>query len=43
MNRYIYGQVQKQLWRQVGICCYTKEKHEGKQVHLLLHQKKAWG
>ena len=33
MNGYIYGQVQKQLWRQVGLCCQTKEKHEGKQVN----------
>ena len=33
MNGYIYGQVQKLLWRKVGICCWTKEMHEGKQVH----------
>ena len=34
MNRYIYGQVHKQLWRQVGLCGQTEEKHEGKQVNL---------
>ena len=34
MNGYIYGQVHKQLWRQVGLCGQMEEKHEGKQVNL---------
>ena len=34
MNGYIYGQVHKQLWRQVGLCGQTEEKHEYKQVNL---------
>ena len=35
MNGYIYGQVHKQLWRQVGLCGQTEEKREGKQVNLI--------
>ena len=35
MNGYINGQVHKQLWRQVGLCGQTEEKHEGKQVNLI--------
>ena len=34
MNGYIYGQVHKQLWKQVGLCGQMEEKHEGKQVNL---------
>ena len=34
MNGYIYGQVHKQLWRQVGLYGQTKEKCEDKQVNL---------
>ena len=34
MNGYIYGQVHKQLWRQVGLYGQMEEKHEGKQANL---------
>ena len=36
MNGYVYGQVHKQLWRQVGLYGSSKEMHEGKQVYLFL-------
>ena len=31
MDGYIFGQVHKQLWRQVGLYGQMKEKHDGKQ------------